>query len=436
MSLEAWKNEFAGKKILIWGFAREGKATWKLIRSLCPEQRIAVAESSGKDLDEIRALDSYLDVFTEEEADFSSYDMIIKSPGIVVPEGMDRSKITEETDLFLKHYAASTIGITGTKGKSTTTSLAYAILKEGRRVNLVGNIGIPCFEAIGGMEKGELACFELSCHQLEFCRHSPHIAVFLNLYEEHLDHYGTFENYAAAKANIVRWQKEDDIAIVHPDVRKYIPQWNDQVYEIGRDIRADGPTLEVPGHTLTIRESRLIGAHNFQNLAVAYFIGTLFGLTNTQVKEAVKKFVPLPHRLEDLGEIDGIRYVNDSISTIGQSCMQALRTLPETDTVLVGGMDRGIDYDEFEQFLSKETDVKVIFMYGAGKRIFREMKEKGIARDGLYETEDLSSAVTLARTLTRPHHICLLSPAASSYDHFRNFEERGDAFRRLAKGEE
>lgn len=432
MSLDAWKEEFEGRKILIWGFAREGRATWKLIRRVCPGMRLAVAESPSSDLDAIRRLDGNLDVFADCDADFTQYDMIIKSPGITVPAGMDCSAITEETELFLKHYADRTIGITGTKGKSTTTSLTYALLKEGRRVNLVGNIGVPCFEAVDGMEKGEIACFEMSCHQLEFCRYSPHIAVFLNLYEEHLDHYGTFENYAQAKANILKYQKDGDIAVVHPDLKKYVPQWAENVYWIGRDILADGQTLIVPGHTLAIRESRLIGAHNYQNLAVAYFIASQYGIANTQVKEAVKKFSPLPHRLEDLGEHGGIRFVNDSISTIGQSCMQAVKTLPSVDTVLVGGMDRSIDYDSFEHFLFEEKDLRVIFMYDAGSRIFREMKEKGLVRDGLYETADLAGAVQLARTLTRPHHICLLSPAASSYDHFRNFEERGEVFRKLA----
>lgn len=432
MSLEAWKHEFEGRKILIWGFAREGRATWKLIRRLLPEMRIAVAESPKSDLDQIRGLDHNLDVYADSEVDFSRYDMIIKSPGIAVPEGLDRSAITEETELFLKHYADRTIGITGTKGKSTTTSLIYALLKEGCRVNLIGNIGVPCFEVIDGMEKGELACFEMSCHQLEFCRFSPHIAVFLNLYEEHLDHYGTFENYAQAKANILRYQKDGDIAVVHPDLKEYVPQWTEHVYWIGKDIHADGQTLIVPGHTLSIRESRLIGAHNYQNLAVAYFVAVQYGIANTQVKEAVKKFCPLPHRLEDLGEYGGIRFVNDSISTIGQSCMQAVRTLPNVDTVLVGGMDRGIDYDSFEHFLYEEKNLRVIFMYAAGSRIFREMKEKGLVRDGLYQSSDLADAVKLAKTMTRPHHICLLSPAASSYDHFKNFEERGEVFRKLA----
>ena len=432
MSLAEWKKEFEGKKIVIWGMGREGRSTLAFLRRLFPEMKITIAERRDADFEAIHEIDDNVEVFADDTFDFNACDMIIKSPGIVVRDGIDASKITEETDLFLKHYGRQTIGITGTKGKSTTTSLTYALLKEAKMVNLCGNIGVPCFEVIDDMEKGELACFELSCHQLEYCTHSPDIAVFLNLYEEHLDHYGTFEKYADAKANILKYQNEDDIAIIHPDLRCYVQPWNEHVYTIGEDIYADGMTLITPEHTLTIRESRLIGSHNFDNLAVAYFISTLYGVTNTQVKEAVKKFRPLSHRLEYLGEKDGIRYVNDSISTIGETCIKAIEALDHVDTVLVGGMDRGISYDVFEEYLHGREDLNIIFMYASGKRILHEMQEKHLLRDGLYEVENLEEAVAMAKKITKPGHICLLSPAASSYDHFKNFEERGEVFARLA----
>ena len=436
MSREEWKKEFADRKVIIWGFGREGKSSLKFIRSLLPEQEITVAEGRKTDLAKIEAENPHVQAVYDDETDFNEYDLILKSPGIVVKKEIDRQKLSGQTQLFLKHYADRTIGITGTKGKSTTTSLVYTLLKEKYNTVLVGNIGIPCFEAIEQMENGYLAAFEMSCHQLEFCPYSPHIAVYLNLFEEHLDHYGTFAAYANAKANIFTHQKKGDVTILHRDLKaRFKDKWVNEPVFIEQDINAEGQTLLIPGHTLTIEKCALIGEHNYRNLAVAYYIASLYGVSDEQVRHAASVFAPLHHRLEDLGEFHGIRYVNDSISTIGQASIQALEALKDVDVILIGGMDRGIEYKELEQYLSAHPELKVVFMYATGHRIHEEMKKAGQDREGLYEVQDLKEAVALGRSFVKPHHILLLSPAASSYDHFRNFEERGDVFRRLAMEE-
>ena len=436
MSLENWKTEFENQKIVIWGFGMEGRSSLAFIRRLLPDQEIVIAESRKADLKKIMAENPHVKAVFDDETDFTKFDMVMKSPGIVAPKSIPSDNFTGQTELFLKHYRNQVIGITGTKGKSTTTSLLYALLKEKRAVNLVGNIGIPAFSAIDHMEEGELAAYELSCHQLEYCRQSPHTAAFLNLYEEHLDHYGTFEAYGAAKANIFRHQKPGDIIVMDQNLTQFISESINPPVLIGRDINAKGHTLIIPGHTLTVDNCALIGEHNYRNLAVAWYLARQYGVADEMVLDAMAKFQPLHHRLEDLGEFDGIRYVNDSISTIGPAAIQALKALQNVDTVLIGGNDRGIEYDELEDYLHERMDVKVIFMYATGRRVHKEMKEKGLDREGLYDTEDLKQAVALAKKLTRPHHICLLSPAASSYDHFRNFEERGDVFAKLASGKE
>ena len=436
MELTSWKDEFDNKKILIWGFGLEGKASYRLIRKVCPDLTVTIADSrKSAALEKAKKETTHTICIYDDEADFSAYDLILKSPGIVLPAGMNTSNISGESQLFLKHYADRTIGITGTKGKSTTTSLTAALLREKYPVVLVGNIGIPCFDAVEEMEAGALAAFEISCHQLEYCPYSPHVGVYLNLYEEHLDHYGSFKLYGDAKSHVITNQKQGDIAVMHQDLTQYIPLAPSAPVLIGRDIAAEGKVLRIPGKELCIEKCKLIGEHNYRNLAVAWYIADLYGVSSEQVLHAAENFDPLHHRLEDLGESGGIRYVNDSISTIGQSCIQALEAIDHVDTVLVGGMDRGIEYDELECYLNKRTDVKVIFMYATGKRIYEEMKAKGLERDGLYVTEGLYEAVALAKKLTRPHHTCLLSPAASSYDHFKNFEQRGDEFRKAAARE-
>jgi len=435
MSMESWKHEFENKHILIWGYGMEGRSTYRFIRSLLPDQMITIADG-GKGLDRAHEETVHTVCMSDADLDFSSFDMIIKAPGIVVKEGVDLSAVTGEAQLFLKHYAARTVGITGTKGKSTTTSLVHALLSEKYQTVLVGNIGKACFDEIDAMEAGALAAFEISCHQLEFSPYSPHVGVYLNLFEEHLDHYGSFEKYGNAKFNILKHQNENDTAVISKDLPQYISQLKQKTVLIGKDIYARNHALFIPGHTLEVKDCSLIGAHNYQNLAVAYYVASLYDITDEQVLDACRKFKPLHHRLEDLGVIDGIRYVNDSISTIGQATIQALKAIENVDTVLVGGMDRGISYEELEEYLYARKDVKVIFMYATGSRILQEMKTANQLREGIYQVDDLSHAVALAQQETRPGHTCLLSPAASSYDHFKNFEERGDVFQKLAKGEQ
>ena len=240
------------------------------------------------------------------------------------------------------------------------------------------------------------------------------------------------EKYGLAKSHIFTNQMQSDTVIMHEEMKDFIKLSLNTPYLIGKDITAHGTTLCIPGHELDASSAKLIGEHNYRNLAVAYFIANKLGVSDESVKKAIASFRPLAHRLEDLGEYQGVRFINDSISTIGQSCIQALESIENVDTVLVGGMDRGIEYDEVEDYLHARKDVQVIFMYATGKRIFSEMEQKGLLRPGLHQVENLEEAVKLAKKLTRPHHACVLSPAASSYDHFKNFEHRGDVFRKLA----
>ncbi|MBR2760319.1 MAG: UDP-N-acetylmuramoyl-L-alanine--D-glutamate ligase [Solobacterium sp.] len=431
MNTEAWKAEFEGRKILIWGFGREGKSSLAWIRHLLPDLPLAVAEPASR-LESLRQMNlENVTLIREEEINTDDYDLILKSPGIVFPKGMDRSKISQQSHLFLKHHRQQTIGITGTKGKSTTASLAAAVLSEQYRTHLVGNIGIPCFDILPELKEEDQVVFEISCHQLEYCPYSPRIGVYLNLYEEHLDHYESFQAYGDAKANVFRNQEEGDIAILHEDL-PYAEERED-AYLIGRDIHAEGKTLFFKEHSVTAKHPKLIGAHNMTNAAIVYAIARLLDVSDASFLRALDEFQPLHHRLEKIAEKDGITYVNDSISTIGQASIAALNSLPETDVILIGGMDRGIDYKALEDCLASRKDLHVIFMYATGRRIHEEMKTAGQLHDNMHVCDDLEAAVKLAARLCRKGHIVLLSPAASSYDHFKNFEERGEVFGRLVE---
>ena len=431
MNREVWKQEFAGKKILIWGFGREGQSSLNWIRDLCPDLPLTIADSGRSDALAKAAKEPGITVQKEADTVFSDYDLILKSPGIVIPEGMDRTSITQQSQLFLKHQGFQTVGITGTKGKSTTTSLCAAVLSEKTTTHLVGNIGIPCFDVLPQLTDSDLVAFEISCHQLEYSMYSPHISVFLNLYEEHLDHYGSFAAYGDAKANIFRHQKDGDPVILN-EALPYVSERKDAIL-IGRDITADETALHFRDQSIAVPKTRLIGAHNRLNLAVVYAVAKLLGLSDEQFTRGAESFVPLHHRLEPIEGKDGITYVNDSISTIGQTAIAALKALPETDVILIGGMDRGIDYEELENYLFQQKELHTVFMYASGKRVLEELKQKNMVHDHMHEAEDLEDALKTAKTLCRKGHIVLLSPAASSYDHFKNFEHRGAVFEELVK---
>lgn len=425
---DSWIKEFEHKNILIWGYGMEGKSTYNFIRSLLPEQTLTIVDKKIENVkDTVNTV-----LLSEEDTHFNDYDLIVKAPGIVVPSTIDKSKITGQAPLFLKHYRNQTIGVTGTKGKSTTTSIIAKVLSTKYKTFLVGNIGKACFDVIDELTEDALVAFEISCHQLEYSTYSPHVAIYINLFDEHLDHYGTFENYGRAKDQIFLHQKEDDILIIHEDIQNRAGN-RDKIC-IGKDIYAIGHVLHDGNKQLEVKECSLKGEHNYQNLAVAYKVAELYGIRDEEFLEAVKEFQPLKHRLEVIGTVDGVVYVNDSISTIGETCIQALDTYPNTSVVLIGGMDRGIHYDKLEEALFARKDVQVIFMYATGKRIHKEMKEKGLDRSDLYDVEDLDEAVALAKKIARPNSVCMLSPASTSYDHFKNFEARGEYFRKLVLG--
>ncbi|MBP3892006.1 MAG: UDP-N-acetylmuramoyl-L-alanine--D-glutamate ligase [Solobacterium sp.] len=425
-----WVKELESKKILLWGYGLEGKSSYRFLRSFFPEKELYIADQSEKEYS-ILAQTEYTYFVKEEEIYDGNFDLILKSPGIVVKDTrIPKEILSGQAPLFLKHYRDQVIGVTGTKGKSTTTSLIHAVLSQSYHTHLVGNIGKPCFDILHDLKDEDLVAFEISCHQLEYACDSPHVAVYLNLFEEHLDHYGSYEAYCFAKDQIFLHQKEEDILFIGKQIEQRAAHFPHVV--IGKEIYADGLTMHFQEETCEVKETKLLGSHNAQNMAIAYAVGKLYGISDAKFQDAIASFQPLPHRLEYIGEKEGIKFIDDSISTIGQSCIQALEALGNTDTVLIGGMDRGIDYTELENYIMHHHEIDYIFMYATGKRIYEELKAKGYQRDTLHLVEDLEEAVALAKKLTRMNRYCLLSPAASSYDHFKNFEERGDVFRKLA----
>ena len=298
-------TKLKSNKILLLGFGREGKSTYQFIRKHLPELEIGIYDKNEiKDKLENVVLhngNSYEEIL-------SDYDIIIKSPGIVFHSKNSKAvkKLTSQTELFLEFYRDQTIGITGTKGKSTTTSLLYHVLKEVKRpVVLAGNIGIPVFNVLEEITPDTLVVYEMSSHQLEYVTYSPHIGLHLNIYQEHLDHYGTFEKYAVAKENIYKFQQKGDLLLYNKeflDIGKHPKQETITISntQSDADVVVKENQISYKDTVLDLNEDEmlLIGQHNIYNIGAAYAIAQYLGISEEDFEAAEKTFQPLPHRLE------------------------------------------------------------------------------------------------------------------------------------------
>jgi UDP-N-acetylmuramoylalanine--D-glutamate ligase len=335
------------KKIAILGFGREGKSSFQFIRNYLPDKHLSIHDQNIVEVN-----DSNVTIVSGENylQNLNDYDIILKTPGIsfanlnyfIAPE-----KISSQTALFLQYYGNQTIGITGTKGKSTTTSLIHHILQQNhKKTVLAGNIGVPFFDIMEQIDKETVVVAELSAHQLEFVHHSPHIALLLNLYQEHLDHFNSFSSYMQEKLNITKYQNENDILVYNED-----DEW------ITKLLTQHNFTREFYPYSNRVKNS------------AAFTTCRLFGLSDEEIATATASFIPLEHRQEFVGEKHGIRFYNDSIATVPEATIHALETLAEVDTLLLGGFDRGINYEILYDYLQRNPVQNIVFMGPAGERM-------------------------------------------------------------------
>lgn len=441
------KKYIENKKIAILGFGREGKSTLKLCMEIGGYKSIDVL-----DLNEVtQELDPKITVICGPgyQDSLNFYDIVIKSPGIVLKQNIKNytCNITSQTEIFFEKYKRQIIGITGTKGKSTTTTLIHHILKTSKYDTvLAGNIGIPAFDILDSITENSIIVFEMSSHMLEYMKVSPKIGALLNIHEEHLDHYGTMEKYVAAKKNIYKNQLVGDVCFVNKDID--VSSMADIITVSAEDNRANvyirGNIIYIESkdksfqYTIPVKQINLIGEHNMFDIGMAYAILKYVGISDEEFTKGLISYNPLPHRLQYIGTIDGVKYYDDSISTICDTTIQALKSVENVQTVLIGGMDRGIDYDELIEFLADNSVSNIVLMYDTGKRIFNEINElpnevKHKFESRLYLTQDLVEAVDIAKKYTPEGNCCVLSPAAASYGYFKNFEERGNKYTELVK---
>lgn len=423
--IESICRRLSGKKILIAGFGREGKSTLRFLQNYMPDAIVGIAdknESAFQDVDKERYNLYFGDEYLKASLD---YDIVIKTPGISVKDvDIDFSKITSQTDLFLEAFHNQVIGVTGTKGKSTTSTLIYHLIKEsGNDAILAGNIGIPILDCVNDINERTIIVYELSAHQLQFINRSPHVGILLNVFEEHLDHFGTFEKYKDAKINVLRYMSDDDFAIVNKSMV------NSQQSIVAHCIDFENAGFE--DYNINWEDIPLLGEHNIMNVKAALCACKSCGLSLENIIPHLYTFKSLEHRQEYVGIFKGVKFYNDSISTIPQATIAALKTIKNVNFLLLGGFDRGIDYEPLVTYL-KENALPYILITGqAGQTIKNKLQDAEYNGD-ILEYTDMESAFEIIGNLAKNGDICLLSPAAASYDRYKNFEERGRIFKEFA----
>jgi UDP-N-acetylmuramoylalanine--D-glutamate ligase len=392
------------KNTLLLGYGREGKVSERFLRKYFPRLNIGIADATQGPR------------YLEKQKKF---EYAVRTPGL--PKQLVTVPYTTATNIFFSRTQNKVIGVTGTKGKSTTASLIYWLLKTGGiRTRLVGNIGKPMLELLQhSLAPDEVLVIELSSYQLDDLEYSPHVAVVTNLFPEHMTYHGGLNNYFAAKKNIINRQSSRDF-FVYNQKDKQLKQW-------ARESAASAMPF-VQKIPVSVGTTALLGRHNQENMRAAVTVARLFGVKDAAIRKGLQSFTPLPHRLQNIGTYKKITFYDDAISTTPESTMLAIETLKKVDTIFLGGEDRGYDFKALEKALRTYGVNNIVLFPDTGRRILKS--ERGF---NVLHTRSMQAAVIFAYAHTRPGRICLLSTASPSYSLWKDFEEKGALFQRWVK---
>lgn len=383
-------------------------------------------------------------------AALSNCDVVFRSPGVHPSKLKDfGGLVTSTTQFFLENALGTVIGVTGTKGKGTTSALLHEILKaDGRDAHLGGNIGNSPLTFLDDLKDDSFTVLELSSFQLQDLTVSPHVAIVLMTTTEHLDYHADQQEYWEAKLPLVKYQKDDDICIVNVDY-----EYADHVLKAapGRKLmlsrskplkegtHVEGPvmlyctptTCEMLGHTPKVA---LPGPHNIENVLAAATCARALDVPIKIIQQVIYEFKGLPHRLEMVREVDGVKYYNDSFSTTPETSMAAARAFQAPTLLISGGSEKKSDYSEWAKELQNNQNVTSVFLMGMTAERMEEALKAAQPQDfpvKVYRVESLEEAVKSAKEKARSGDVVIMSPAAASFDMFKNYKERGQMFRDL-----
>ena len=421
-------------RIAIAGYGVEGRANYTYFSREFPDAEVVVVDEREQ-LDEVPEGAQTLlgeGVFSR----LDNFDMVVRTAGLIPRKIRADGKVWSATNEFFAKCPAPIIGVTGTKGKGTTCSLIASVLRAtGKMVHLVGNIGTPALDVLRHIQSDDIVVYELSSFQLWDLEKSPHIAVVLMIEPDHLDVHESFSEYIQAKSNIVRWQTAGDVVIYHPT-----NEFSHAIAQVGQGTKQrygvpDDNGAYVKSNTFFVQENaicgvdtlHIAGVHNRENACAALSaVKTVTpDVTNQQIAEGLAAFDGLPHRLKFVAEVDGVRYYDDSIATTPGSVIAAVRSFDAPKVLLMGGHDKGGDYDELLN-VCKGANVKIV-AYGANRDTLKQLFDE-VGVPCVVEPGDMRAVVAAARTHATPGSVVILSPAAASFDMFRSYAERGDQF--------
>lgn len=368
----------------------------------------------------LRAQGHEIDILSEPFENLDKYDMIVRSPGVYKyrKELKDLTNVTSKVKIFFDVCPGKIIGVTGTKGKGTTSTLIYEILKKaGKKVFLGGNIGKGIFADLDKMDSESWIVLELSSFQLIDLHKSPHIAVVLMTTSEHLDWHASVDEYVNAKASITKYQSSSDFAIYNKDYPNSV--------KIG--LQGQGKKIPVSRKDWN-KPLRLRGDHNRENMAAAAAVSKIIGIQYSVIGEVAKNFKGLEHRLEEVATVNGVTYFEDSFSTTPETTIAAIKSFTEPLILIAGGSDKGSDFTELGKVISESPNIKAVILIG----LMAERIDKSIINRHLNIVRNLSNMkdiVESASQLATSGDVVLLSPACASFDMFKNYKDRGEQFK-------
>lgn len=447
-------------KIAILGFGIEGKAVLAYLQAH-KYTEITVCDMNAdmaKDMPDgvsVRLGPTYLD-------DLADFDVIFRSPGIRVLDPAvqvavnNGAELTSSTAFFLDQAVCPVIGVTGTKGKGTTCTLIYEMLKAARKdAYLAGNIGDPAIAFLGRIDAESLVVLELSSFQLQDLTKSPRYAVLLNTTKDHLDYHADRDEYLAAKESLLAHQKGDHVAVLNKDYeysKYYKPLVKGRLFWVSvRDEVTDGAFVKdgviyfvsegEREEICNVADVALIGSHNLENVLPAVVIAKILGVNSGMVHKVIEGFAGLPHRLEFVVEKGGVKYYNDSFSTTPGTSMAAVDSFEEPTVLIAGGYHKGLEYDEWAVKILTKPSLKTVVLIGntaqmmedAIKEAENKLGEAVGSPTSVLRARDMKEAVKKAAEVAEKGGIVVMSPAAQSFDMFKNYKERGEVFRQLVK---